>query len=351
VLEQSGRPAGREIVAVPLLELRPGDSPRLAGESKAHVARLAEIQEPLPPILVDRHSMRVIDGMHRLLAASRKGQQTIEVEFFEGSPADAFLRAVEMNVRHGLPLSQVDRHAAAARIIASHPYMSDGAIGASTGLTGKTVAAIRRRSANPEARPPIRIGKDGRLRPVDSAPGRRRAAALLAQHPGASLREIARGAGISPTTVRDVRRRLARGDEPTPTSSQPRANAKHVAKPAAGRSCSPSAREESLVPTAVLPRLLQDPSLRQSENGRQLLRLLQLNAVGPREWSEAISAVPPHRAAIIADLARNYGRMWLDLASELDKRIQIIDALAASCPTPETAPVGQGYSLTILALP
>lgn len=318
---QSNRSAGGKVVAVPLTALRPGDSPRLTGENKAHIARLAETQAPLPPILVDRHSMRVIDGMHRLLAASKKGHETIEVEFFEGSPADAFLRAVEVNISHGLPLSQADRRTAAARIIASHPYMSDGAIGVSAGLTDKTVAAIRRRSANGESQPPIRIGKDGRVRPLDSAPGRRRAAALLSQHPGASLREIARSAGISPTTVRDVRTRLARGDEPVPTWPQPPAADENVTKAPPPSS---AAREVSLTPTTVLPRLLRDPSLRQSENGRRLLRLLQLNAVGPGEWSAAISAIPPHRTATIADLARNYGRMWLDLAGELDKRIHVI---------------------------
>jgi hypothetical protein len=53
--------------------------------------------------------MRIIDGMHRLLATSMKGRDTIEVWFFDDSPEDAFLRAVEANVTHGLPLLQADR--------------------------------------------------------------------------------------------------------------------------------------------------------------------------------------------------------------------------------------------------
>jgi hypothetical protein len=60
--------------------------------------------------------MRVIDGMHRLLAASMNGRDTIEIRLSDGSPQDAFLRAVEANVTHGLPLSQADRRAAAKRI-------------------------------------------------------------------------------------------------------------------------------------------------------------------------------------------------------------------------------------------
>ena len=56
------------------------------GEAKAHIARLAEAETPLPPVLVDRRSMRVIDGMHRLMAALSKGRETIDVQFFEALP-------------------------------------------------------------------------------------------------------------------------------------------------------------------------------------------------------------------------------------------------------------------------
>src|SRR5579859_6840630 len=131
--------------AIPVLSLRPADSPRLNGEDRAHIVRLAESETSLPPILVDRRTMRVIDGMHRLMAASLQGRDTIEVIFFDGSEADVFLRAVEENVAHGLPLSLADRRAAAERIITSHPHMSDRAIGQTTGLAAKTVAAVRKR--------------------------------------------------------------------------------------------------------------------------------------------------------------------------------------------------------------
>jgi hypothetical protein len=64
--------------------------------------------------------MRVIDGLHRL-PASLKGQETISVEFFDGSPADAFLQAVKANVTHVLPLSQADRQAAVTRRTGKYP--------------------------------------------------------------------------------------------------------------------------------------------------------------------------------------------------------------------------------------
>jgi hypothetical protein len=90
--------AAAAMVAVPVLSLRPADSPRLNGEDKAHIARLAQTETPLPPILVDRRTMRVIDGMHRLMAASVQGRETIDVIFFDGSESDVFLRAVQERI-------------------------------------------------------------------------------------------------------------------------------------------------------------------------------------------------------------------------------------------------------------
>jgi hypothetical protein len=153
-----------EIAAVPISSLASGISPRSNGESKAHIAQLAEVESALPPLLVDRRTMQVIDGMHRLRAAMLQGRQTIEVTFFEGTAADAFLRAVEANVRHGLPLSFADRKAAAARIISSHPHLSDRALAESTGLSAKLIARIRR-STESVPRLNARVGKDGRTRP------------------------------------------------------------------------------------------------------------------------------------------------------------------------------------------
>ncbi len=326
--DRDGRP--REVVTVPVLSLRAGESPRLAGEDKAHIARLAEAESPLPPILVDRRTMRVIDGMHRLLAASLNGRETIEVEFFDGSAADAFLKAVEANVTHGLPLSQADRRAAAARIIVSHPYMSDRAIGASAGLAAKTVAAIRRHSTAEASQLNARVGRDGKVRPLDGVAGRRRVAELMAERPRASLREIARAAGVSPATAGDVRRRLARGEEPVSSRSAADGDA-GLAGESAGRHGPDESRSRGVVrlaPAMALAKLLRDPSLRHNEQGRWLLRLLQHNAVGAREWSGAIDAVPPHCTVLMVQLARQYAQMWLCFAQELDERARVIDPRA-----------------------
>jgi transposase-like protein len=316
----------RHVESVPILALRPGESPRLEGEDKAHIAWLAETEASLPPILVDRRTMRVIDGMHRLLAASLKGRQAIDVEFFDGSQADAFLRAVEANVTHGLPLSQADRRAAATRIVASHPHMSDRAIGESAGLAARTVASIRRSTA---ALPQLsaRVGRDGRVRPLDGMAGRRRAAELLAENPRASLREVARSAGVSPATAGDVRRKLQRGQEPVPGREGPDGTGDAAARAAArkGGAARRARRATMTTPALVLEKLLRDPSLRHNEQGRRLLQLLQHNAVGTEEWQGVVAAVPPHCAGLVVQLARQYAQMWLGIAQELDERVRVID--------------------------
>ncbi len=317
----NGEVSQRKAAPVPVLSLRPGDSPRLDGEDKAHIAWLAETEAPLPPILVDRRSMRVIDGMHRLLAASVKGQETIDVEFFDGNTEDAFLRAVEANVTHGLPLSQADRRAAAARIIVSHPHFSDRAIGESTGLAARTVASLRRRSTDEVPQLNARVGRDGRVRPLDRMAGRRRVAELLTGHPRASLRQVARAAGVSPATASDVRRRLERGEEPG-TSPAAGAGEAGAGPPEAGR---PIRQVVRLSAASELERLSRDPSLRHNEQGRRLLRLLQHNAVEPRDWSGVAAAVPPHCTVAVMQLARQYAQMWQSFARELDDRVRVID--------------------------
>src|SRR6266571_447533 len=96
--------AGSKIQWVPVGLLLAGDSPRLKGENAQHIRMLANSEVSLPAILVHRETMRVVDGMHRLRATLMKGQETIEVQFFEGSEDEAFIRAIAANTEHGLPL-------------------------------------------------------------------------------------------------------------------------------------------------------------------------------------------------------------------------------------------------------
>jgi len=300
------RPAGvSDSERLPVAVLRPADSPRQAGEDVAHIEMLASIEGRLPPVLVHRGSMRVIDGMHRLGAAKLRGDDRIEVCFFDGSEQEAFVLAVAANTTHGLPLSLADRTLATERIIVSQPTWSDRAIAVAVGLGARTVGNIRRRVQDEAGVVPVaaRTGRDGRVRPIDTSVGRLRASELIKQRPEASLREIAREAGVSPSTVRDVRLRLERGEDPLPQMRRRREK--------------PVDREPLLL---LLRGLQSDPALRFTESGRTLLRWVHTRAIRSEEWAQVEHKVPPHCAYILADVARSCADQWLQIAEGLEQR-------------------------------
>jgi transposase-like protein len=238
---------------------------------------------------------------------------------FDGSEQEAFVLGVKANIMHGLPLSLADRSAAAERIVASRPSWSDRTIAVVTGLSARTIGSIRARL---EAEHGIgedvkaRIGQDGRVRPLDSAEGRLKAVSLFKDQPNASLREVARKAGVSPSTAHDVRNRIQRGEDPLPS-----------ARRSAGRRASttvlaPKPLRESAQPDlgSILLGLKKDPSLRFSESGRTLLRWVFSRVVQPDEWNRFIDAVPPHSAYVIAKVARLCAQEWQDFADRLEKQ-------------------------------
>jgi hypothetical protein len=315
------------VVEVEIESLSTGDSPRVSGADPEHLEALVAAQMPLPPIIVQRSTLRVIDGLHRLSAARIRGDDKISVVFFDGDEAEAFVLAVESNTTHGLPLTTAERKLAARRIIASHPQWSDRMIASVAGIAPGTVAAIRRQTQDGAAAETARIGQDGRVRPINISEGRRLAGQLIAENPGLSLRQIARAASISPETARDVRNRMLRGEDPLP---KPRTR-KHAAL---GPSPCEGTTREFTVPavstvlertqvqhrTAVVERLRADPALRFNETGRTLLRLLTLNTAGAQNWEEMIDNVPPHCGGIVARLASECAGMWAEFATRLEQR-------------------------------
>lgn len=296
--------------------LLPADSPRLDGQQAVHVRDLVAVETALPPILVHRETMRVVDGMHRLLAAQLRGARTIPVRYVDGNDNGLFVLSVEANLSHGLRLSVADREAAATRILKAYPHWSDRAIATVTGLAAKKVREIRRCASSDLPQLHARVGQDGRVRPVNSAEGRRLASRVIAARPDASLREVARIAGISPGTVRDVRRRMSRGDDPVTKRQRSRPEA-----PATARSADQS-------PTALVTRdaitilenLRRDPALRFSDTGRTLLRWMHMKVVETDGLSDKVGAVPAHCADQVAELALACAEEWRNFAQSVERR-------------------------------
>jgi ParB-like chromosome segregation protein Spo0J len=318
------------IAWVPVDALLISGSPRRAGEDPDHVRLLAETTETLPPILVHRPTMRVIDGVHRLRAARLNGASEIRARLLDCDENAAFVVAVKANVKHGLPLSHSDRLAAAARILASHPQWSDRAVAAATGLSDKTVSRVRACSTSETAESNTRLGRDGRVRPVDSRSRRQHAATIISRRPTAALREVARTTGLSAATVRDVRQRLERGEDPVPDRYQPAgADLGASAAPVPDRDpqAVPAANEvrvrraaNAIDPDTLLEKLRQDPSLRFSEAGRLAVRYLDRHLVDTDGLENLEHGLPDHWAPVVANLARSCATNWARLAEQLELR-------------------------------
>ncbi len=229
-----------------------------------------------PPIIVHRATMRVIDGVHRLRVAKLRGQEKIAVRFFEGDAANAFVLAVQSNVTHGLPLSLADRKRAAVRISLSHPEWSNRKIASVTGLSGGTVAEIRSRRSGETPSTSIRIGPDGRVRPVDHASGR-----LLVQRA-----------------------------DPLP-NGQTRSGPEGESR---------TQRVSADQSAAIVERLRADPALRVSETGRNLLRLLNVATLGAEERDTIIDNVPAHCSGVIVQVAKACAGIWEEFAARAERK-------------------------------
>lgn len=315
---------------VPISTLVLGSSPRLDGQDQEHVHRLAETGAELPPILVQRRTMQVIDGTHRVRAAQLNGRDTIAVQFYDGEDDDAFVISVERNIMHGMPLTRADRRAAAARIIKSHPHWSDRAIAARTGLSDRSVRAIRSTADFPHSngqqqlnsqlengqQADCRLGLDGRIRPLSTAEGRRRASEIITNEPGMPLRKVAEAAGVSLSTAHDVRQRMQRGLDPVPNK---RDSVSGQSRPATLSKPSWNAQSaETDCLGSMLSCLTKDPSLKYTESGRSFLRWLNVHAIDNKDWEPFLVNLPDHCRHSIASIARGVAGKWQEFAREVE---------------------------------
>ncbi|EIE99147.1 putative transcriptional regulator [Saccharomonospora glauca K62] len=313
---------GCPIVTLEISALSTTESPRRSGEDESHIENLAEWGEELPPIVVHEPSMRVIDGVHRLRAAVLRGDRHIRARCYQGSEEDAFVLSVWMNTAHGLPLSRQDRTEAAIRILKTHAHWSDRRIAAAVGLAAGTIRSLRRRSTDQNAQSDIRIGRDGRRRPLNSAAGRRLASKLLIENPTASLRAVARQAGVSPATVQDVRKRMRAGDDPVPEPRRGHSRRARAAVPLRRDDGSSGRRSWQTLAHDLkhaLDQMKKDPALRFTETGRNLLRWLDRHVLGMAEWPQLLASVPSHCTVLVANFARLYGAAWTSLATLLEE--------------------------------
>ncbi|MEV5508769.1 ParB/RepB/Spo0J family partition protein [Streptomyces orinoci] len=308
---------------LPVASLVDADSPRLGGLNQDHVDVLA--QGDIEPILVHRDTRRVVDGMHRLQAARLRGEKTIPVRYLEGPASEVFIHSVAANISHGLPLTLKDRKAAARRILTEHPDLSDRAIARITRLSPKTVGAVRRASSEELPQSKVRVGADGRSRPLDAAQRREAARAFLAEHPTATLQETATAAGVSISTACEIRQRMRHGEQESRAPDRNTARAAREPSLAGGAGDPASSRGAGSDRARPIETLAKDPSLKLTQSGRALLRWLHEREPDLEAGRQLLASVPPHCAVAVADLANHYAQQWQRFASALDQAVDDAD--------------------------
>jgi hypothetical protein len=296
---------GVRVEIIPLEQLRFGLSPRVHTQDEGHVGVLVEVFDRLPPIIVHAPTMRVIDGVHRVLAAKRLGHTTIAGQFFRGTDFEASIRAVQSNISHGKPLSAPEREAAVLRILQVHPDWADRRIASVCGISAKLVARLRSRANVAGERLRARVGQDGKSRPIDPLGLRHRIADELARNPAASTREVASRTSASQGTVRDVRRRIERGDDVVP------ARLGKVSEPSRGGTEAPPSAAKTIE---------QDSSLIASPAGQRFSEWFGARCLTDDDWQPFVDEIPISRVYEVADAARRCGAVWTSFASALESR-------------------------------
>jgi ParB-like nuclease domain len=322
---------------VPVSALSPGLYLRQGGTNAAHVQLLIDAagSAELPPILVQQDGCRIIDGLHRLAAAKLRGDHVIRARFVDCTDSEALVLAMKANSAHGLPLSKPDRVAGAKRVLTAHPDWSDRAIAGITGLSAKTIAALRGRSAGGAQPGGKRLGRDGRRRPVTAGEGRRRAAEYISAHPDAPLRQVARETDVSLGTAYDVSARLRRGVgpernghqiTPPPPAAPPPASAVTGTVPDTvtvppGAYSTPLRRKNHtdapLTWAGIAAKVAQDPTIRYTQGGKEFLRWMAQHTSDPGGWREFVNTLPPHWRGVIAPIADSIATEWSHFAEQL----------------------------------
>jgi hypothetical protein len=306
-----------EAVEVTLASLTLGPSPRKTGVRPEHVRTLAQLEGHWPPLLVNRADQTIIDGAHRFHAARMLGYTQVWCVYFDGDSEEAFLEAIRRNTRHGLPLTLREREDAAAQLLGLHREWSNRRVAEFCALAHGTVAKIRDQLCSTGEAEQLnkRVGRDGRIRPVDSAETRKKIESALVSTPGATARQIAAQVGASPTTVATVRSRMQQeslGGESqmTPRTTYVSGSSRHL-----------QAARPQVVPSGSNTEgtWRSDVSLSSTPEQKQFMEWFEKTSI-QSEWTEFVDIPPLSRVYELADEARRRATYWEKFAQAIESR-------------------------------
>jgi hypothetical protein len=279
---------------------------RADGLDEARVVEVAGSIGQLAPIVVRRIDRLVVDGAHRVAAARRLGIHALAVTWFDGDALEVAQAFIGLNGGCGLPVTGRDREALVRWVLAIEPMWSDRRLAWSCGVSPKTVARHRRERVPGGGDIERRVGRDGRVRPARAGAVRAQVAEALEQDPEASLRAIASKVGVSPETVRSVRRSQGSAAGPGRVATALARVPDPVVRPAQD-------------PGAVLAPWHGDPAFESTDAGISFVEWFDTTDVESTCWGRA-EEVPLGRVYEIADEARRRATFWSSFAKELEAR-------------------------------
>lgn len=316
-----------EIVTVELDQIGVDQGVRSGTLDLDHVARLGEVLDLLPPIVLRLNGERyeLIDGSHRCAAHRLGGRSEIQAMVVQVSDARAVEWATSANVTHGRPLTTPDRKRAAERLMALDPELSDRSIAASCGLSHVTVAALRPTGQSDQLdTPEKRTGGDGKKRPASkqqAEQARAKAEEIAAEQPEISTRDLAEQAGVSRGTAATAKKAAAEPPaEPAPEAS-PRNHLRDV-------SATPEERATSTVGDILGPPIPQTwskhPAAKRSNDGRDFCGWMDrrtIRGTDPEAMVHGFAEMVPGELLPEAEAAaRVQAGLWLEFAATVAAR-------------------------------
>jgi DNA-binding Lrp family transcriptional regulator len=292
-----------EVIEMPVGQLRLGESIRAAGADD--VGSTFVDPTSWSPIVVARTTLTVVDGHRRLRAARRLGLDAVRVRRFDGDDTDAIVEFVRLNMRDGSELDRPERREASRRILSLHPDWSDRRVGEVCHISPKTVAEVRsglRTSGDAHMiEADARVGRDGRVRPLDSRAQRAKIVEAIKANPRASLRAIAAPIGVSPETVRRVRAAMAEdgsleGEPAAPVDFQIVYFRRHE------------------------PAWQPDSAFTSRHEAAEIAEFLERTDTSTIDPEQHARAIPLSRVYEVADEARRRSAFWLRLAESVENR-------------------------------
>jgi ParB-like chromosome segregation protein Spo0J len=314
---------------VSVADLSVGYSPRQMKVDHDHVAALADVVDRLPPVVVDERTMTVIDGVHRVEAYRKLGRSRIPALMFRGNDMEALVIAIQANIQHGKPLNRGERQEAARALLHECPERSDRWVGEVCGVSHTTVAVLRRSVSAADAK--VRMGRDGRRRPVDPSLGQAAVARVMAENPTASIRQAAGAAGVAPSTVQRLAAGLARSQKPPlpgiaftlrATVEGPHDDRPHDDRPHDDRPHDDRPHDDRPHDDRPVSDLVADPVSHPSGEGAEVTTWLARTSVSVEDLYAHLASLPLSRVYEVADECRRRARSWAQMADALEARVR-----------------------------